>query len=329
MRKIVIDTYGADSGILPVIRGAALALHQQLPFFPVLVGPAQEICREMEVMGIPSHAYEAVDCRDYIRNDEPATCIFGGRDESSIAMSYGILRADPDCAAMISAGSTGALLVGSICRLGLLPGLKAPALASDLPCGPEAFLTLVDCGSNMECTVNDLVRYAKMGSILSRCDAGLENPRVGLLSVGREKGKGNVLTQQAWEQLRQLDLHFVGNVEGSDMVSGYADVVVADGFAGNVVLKCAEACGKTALTLAVEAARSAGASQAVIDAMTQAVLDRFEFNARGAAIFLGTRKTVLKMHGCATEETVVASVMQVLRLEKAGFRQALLQQMSC
>lgn len=317
MKKIVIDIYGADAGIAPVLRGTAAALHKGLPFFPILVGCEKDIRAFMDEAGISPERYEVMDTSDFIGANEPPTCIFGGRDESSMAMAYGRLKNDDDCCAMLSPGNTGALLVGAICRLGLLPGLKFPALASALPCAGEQLVCLVDCGANMDCTAADLARFAKMGSVFSQSCCGIPSPRVGLMSVGREDSKGNALTREAFSLIRQTDLNFVGNLEGSDLVSGYADVIVTDGFSGNLLLKNTEAVGKAAVATVEQLGLDAAPE--VIEAIRTALLKRFDFNSQGGATFLGPKKTVVKMHGCANEDTTVSSIEQILRLENAGF----------
>lgn len=321
MRKIVVDIYGADAGFAPIVAGVAKALKAGMNFVPVMVGEEAAICQLMERSGIERERYEILHTTDYISNNEPPHCIFGGRDESSMALAYGKLKSDPECFAMISPGSTGALLVGSICRLGLLPGLKFPALASALPCGGENLVCLVDCGANVDCTSDDLVRFAKMGNVFSQSVCGIERPRLGLMSVGRESQKGNALTKEAFPKIQALGLNFVGNLEGGDLVTDYADVIVCDGYAGNLLLKCAEASGKRAMAI-VESFR-ADADPELIARIKQELFLTFDFNARGGATFLGPKKTVVKMHGCANEDTVVASLEQIMRLEKAGFASAI------
>ena len=152
MKKIVMDTVGADAGLQPVVDGIANALNRGVEFFPVLVGPAGQLETMMTQRGISADRYELVDAADAVTNDDPPTCVFAGKEESSLVKAYQRLKSDDQCCAMVSAGSTGALLVGSICRLGLLPGLKFPVLGSALPCGPENMVCLVDCGANVECT---------------------------------------------------------------------------------------------------------------------------------------------------------------------------------
>lgn len=326
MIKIVIDTLGADAGLEPIVKGVAKALHKKIDFFPVLVGPAAAVQALMDREGILPDQYEIVPADNYISNEEPAHCIFGGRDESSMAIAYGRLKSDPECGALLSAGSTGALLVGSICRLGVVPGLKFPALLSALPCAGEKLLCLVDCGANMDCSAADLARFARMGHVFSQCYCGIEAPRIGLMSVGREKQKGTALVQEAYEKIDQLGLNFVGNVEGSDLVSGYADVIVTDGFSGNLLLKNAEAVGKAAMQIVEE--YGIGADPAILARIREKLFKTFDFNSQGAATLLGPKKTVVKMHGSANEDTALASIEQILRLEKAGFSQAMAEAMT-
>lgn len=324
MTKIVIDTMGADIEFTSIVAGVAQAMKNGHDFFPVLVGPAQETKEVLDREGIDPAQYELMDACKYIRNEDPPTCIFGDADGRTMAIAYDRLKSDPKCDAMMSAGNTGAMLVGSICRLGLLPGLKFPALASALPCSGKNLLCLVDCGANVECTADDLTRFARMGHVFSSRYCGIEKPRIGLMSVGREPQKGTALTRQAFQQIDALGLNFVGNVEGSDFVSDYADVIVTDGFSGNLLLKCAEAVGKAAMQIA----QIYGGGTPEADKIRQVLFETFDFNSRGAATFLGTKKTVVKMHGSANVDTVEASIAQVLRLENNTFSQAMAEEFS-
>ena len=324
MIKIVIDTLGGDEGSLPIVTGVARALQEGLDFYPVLIGPRDVLQPVLDQHSVEPSRYELVDADAYIRNEDPPTCVFGGGDDTTMVKAYTRLKTDEDCRAMMSAGNTGALLVGSICRLGLLPGLKFPALLSALPCNGENLLCLVDCGANVECTADDLVRFAKMGHAFAKCYCGIDRPRVGLMSVGREKQKGTALIKEAYEKIDALELNFVGNVVGSDLVSDYADVIVTDGFSGNLLLKCAESVGKAAAKLV----ERFGGGLPEMEKCRQALLETFDFNSRGAATFLGPKKTVVKMHGQANADTVVASIKQVLRLENAGFSQAVARELS-
>ncbi len=316
MKKIIVDIYGADNGAELVVKGIARSIKEE-DIFPVLVGSEALIDKIMSEMGVEKGRYQIIDTEEYITNSQPPTCIFGGCDNASMALALGALKADDEAVALLSPGNTGALLVGSICRLGLLAGIKFPSLVSALPIGTNGkLLSLVDCGANVDCTASDIALFAKMGNVFARCYCGIEAPRVGLMSVGREAEKGNALTREAFGKIKELGINFIGNLEGSDMVSGYADVVVCDGFSGNILLKNTEAVGKKAMEIVSEIAKDC---PEIAKKINDELFKTFDFNSQGAATFLGTKKLIVKMHGSANEETVLASVRQILRLDKADF----------
>lgn len=316
MKKVIIDIFGADAGPAPIIRGALRALEQHPELGLIFIGNRAEI----EAHCTENQRIEIIETDDFIGNDENPAVIFTGRDNSSIALGFARLKNDEDCIGMLSPGSTGALLVGAICRLGLMEGLKTPALSSNLPLWNGETFCLVDCGANIQCTAKDLVRFARMGDAFRRSIKPEVTPRVALLSVGREDSKGTPLLQEAFGLLKKEPLNFIGNMEGNDMVMGYADVVVADGYAGNLLLKGTEAAGLLARGIVEKLAGQAGKeNDPLIQAIRQQLTLTFDFNTRGGATFLGTKKTVIKMHGCAVEETPVACIDQLLRLEAAGF----------
>lgn len=318
LKKAVIDIYGGDNGPEAIIKGSlnALQLYPQLGV--IFVGSRKLI----EQFVKESERVEIIETDDYISNDENPQVIFSGREQSSMVLSFSRLKNDEDCIGMLSSGSTGALLIGSIRHLGLIKGLRTPALSSDLPLYNGELVCLIDCGANISCTAHDLKRFAVMGNAFKECVNPEKVPRVALLSVGREPLKGNELIKEAHTLIKELPINFIGNMEGSDLTTGYADVVVADGFAGNIILKCAESTGLVAKGIVSEMAKRAGRED---DELIQAIINHlnlsFNYNARGGATFLGTEKTVIKMHGCAVEDTVVACIDQLLRLEAAGFRE--------
>ena len=316
MKKIVIDVYGADCGEKVIVTGIAKAVKSGLDFFPVIAGDEDTVKSVMAQNGIDGDCYTVIHTDKYFKNTDLPTAIYGAGDDKSMAVAYEYLKNNDDCTALLSAGSTGILLVGSMCRLGLLGSLKFPALCSALPCSTgDNLLTLVDCGANTECTPRDLVRFALMGSAFAKSMCGIDSPRVALMSVGREEGKGNELTKKAYPLLKEADVNFVGNAEGSDMVTGFADVIVTDGFSGNLLLKAVEAAGIAAMQTVAEVCDD----PAILEKINTALFKRFDFNSQGAATFLGTKKTVVKMHGAANADTVVTSIEQILRLEKGGF----------
>ena len=175
-----------------------------------------------------------------------------------MVMALDALKREEDACGLLSAGNTGARLVGATFRLGLQDGLKMPALSSSLPTVSGGRALLVDCGANVGATAADLVAFARLGAEFARRQYRKDDPAVALLSVGREPGKGNALLKEAYPLLEASGLNFVGNREGGDLVNGEADVFVCDGYAGNLVLKCTEAVGKAAQNAVSESARAAG-----------------------------------------------------------------------
>lgn len=319
MRKIVVDIYGADLGAEPIVTGVGNALKNIDGFNAVFVGETDLISGILDKMGVDKNRYEIVHTDKFISHNDLPTAVFGGNDEASMVMGYDRLKRDEDCIAMLSPGNTGALLVGSICRLGLVDGIKFPALSTALPCMKGSLVCLVDCGANIDCTAPDLARYAILGDAFMKSMCKINEPRVGLLSVGREQHKGNTLTKEAYKLIEALPLNFIGNIEGSDLVCGYADVIVSDGFSGNVLLKTAESAGKAAMSIVESYSTSDNAS--LIREIKEHMFRMFDFNSQGGATFLGPKKTVVKMHGCATELTAYACIEQILKLEDGGFTQ--------
>lgn len=318
MHKIVIDLYGADAGPQVILEGVALALRRNPDFEVVLVGDSSLILSALPQALLPRVAI--VDAPDALSNHDAPTSILAADCKCSMRLALEHLRQHDDCVGLLSAGNTGALMLGAIFRLGLVRGMKQPALCSALPLKDGRLVCLVDCGATIDCQPRALAMFALLGDAYMRCMCGLEAPRVALLSVGREPGKGNPLTLAAYPILERLPLHFIGNIEGSDFAAGAADVVVSDGFSGNILLKSTEATGKLAAQLLRQMAD--GQSPEAADALRTAA-DRlyycFDFNSRGGATFLGTKKPIVKMHGCANPETVCACAEQVLRLDAAAF----------
>lgn len=317
MKKIIVDTYGADIGPEAIIDGALCAVEEIEDLQIVIVGDRNLILPRMEKMNFGSERIEVVHTDEYVTNDDAPTCVFKGKENTSMVMSLEMLSKRDDCLGLVSAGNTGALMVGSIFRVGLIKGLMAPALSTAIPCRKDGLVCLVDCGANIDCTPEDLKRYAIMGNAFMQSYTGNERPKVALMSLGREEGKGNTLTKAAYELIKELPINFVGNVEGSDLAGTDLDVVVTDGFTGNILLKNTEQCGRFALELIDKCAEDGKDYQKIKDA----ILDRFDFNTRGGATFLGLKKTVVKMHGCAVAATVGACIRQLIRIEERGFSQ--------
>ncbi len=318
MKKIVIDTYGADAGTLPIIQGAQTVLDAHPEIGVILVGDRADIESQCDVSHY-GNRLEILHADDFITNDDPSSCVFNGRDTSSMVLALKHLKTDRDCVGLLSPGSTGALVVGSIFRLGLIKGLKTPALSSSLPRIDGKMVCLVDCGANVNCSEKDLLTFALLGNAYAKIMYEQDKPRIGLLSVGSERTKGNELTLKAYSLLEDSGLNFIGNLEGSDLIMGKADVVVSDGFAGNVLLKSHEAAGQVAMHIVKSMIKTHPDSCAGLQEAYEQLAYLYDLNVRGGATFLGTVKPVIKMHGVAVAGTVCACADQLLMLDRSDF----------
>ena len=235
--KIALDAMGGDFGPAVVVEGAVVAARES-GISSVLVGDKAAIEREiirLKAQDLPlsiRHATQVVGMAE-----GPSQALRRKRD-SSLRVAADLVR-DGECHALVSAGNTGAAMAIGMFVLGLLPGVERPAIATALP-SLAGFTVLIDAGANVDPKPRHLFQFAVMGHVYSRDIIGKDNPRVGLLSVGEEEGKGNDLVKDTFESLRGSSLNFIGNIEGRDIYNGRCDVVVTDGFTGNVCLKVSE-----------------------------------------------------------------------------------------
>ena len=317
-KKIIVDMYGADNGPETVAEGIILALDQTSGYDIEAVGDSEELENIFTKLG-EKYVYDRkrisiLHAPGMIRNtDNPMNVV---REKgASMHEALKALKNDPDAEGLLSCGNTGALMVGSIFLLGLTEGLKIPVLASLLPTGPEGkMICIADCGANVDCRPEDLVRFAKLGRELVTKALGREDPAVALLSVGKEKGKGNIQTKAAYELLEKEDIHFTGNAEPDVIYTGEADVLLCDGFPGNIILKNTEATAHNIMKKIEDkmAEEADPHTKEVLSDLYEEIYLSHELNKRGGAIFLGTSKTVIKAHGSASAQTVCSCICQVI-----------------
>jgi len=315
MKQIIVDTLGADNGSLSIINGTLRALKEIPDISVVFVGVKKEIEDAVKTSGVDPERISIIHTEEFVPDDAAPTCVFRGSDNTSMVMALKELKENNNIIGMLSTGNTGALLVGTIFRLGLVPGLRTPVLSTMIPCKKEGMLCLVDCGANTDCTPEDLKRFAIMGNIFSQLHENIESPKVALMSVGKTPHKGNTLVKEAYPLIESLPINFIGNIEGNDLVNSEADVIVTDGFTGNVLLKNTESAGLAAISIV----ESTVSDESLRKEITDKLYRMFAFNDRGGAVFLGTQKTVVKMHGCANEDTAYACVNLLFDLENKDF----------
>ena len=311
--KIVIDTEGGDKGAATMIKGAALAL-EKYPNLAVCLAGKEELilseCKSLGIDGMLGERIEIINASEVITNyDSPATAIFEKAD-SSMVKALSALSERDDLFGVVTTGNTGALIAGAM-RFLSTPDRVRPALAAVLPAANGGDTCLVDTGATVDCTAGTLLHFARLGSAFMKALHKIESPRVGLLSNGSEPTKGNKVVKEAHALIAEAaDLNFVGNIEGTNALSGDCDVLVCDGFAGNQVLKVTEGTARRVIGDIVKYAKATGEESYM--KLVAHLVSVYDFNSRGGAVILGARKPVMKAHGAANENSIMNTVGMIL-----------------
>ena len=318
--KVIVDAMGGDNAPEAIVKGSLYA-RDRLGVELILVGRKEDI---EACMGEHSReGIEIVDARDIVTmEDDPSTACRRKKD-SSMTVALNLLK-EGRGDAMVSAGSTGALLTGATLIVKRIRGIRRAAMAPVLP-SRENGIMLIDCGANAECTPEYLLQFAYMGSYYAKKLMGLENPRVGLLNIGTEETKGGELQRNTLPLLKQADeegrLNFVGNVEASTMLLGGVDVVVADGFSGNIALKTAEGVAKWLFKELKDVFMMSTKNKlaaAVLKKDVKGLAGKIDPNEVGGTAFLGISKPVIKAHGSSGDEAFFAAIRQAAAFAESG-----------
>lgn len=322
--KIAIDAFGGDYAPLEIVKGAITSVNLIDDVKIVLIGDEVKIKEILNDYGYTGDKIEVMNATEVITNEESPTAAIRTKKNSSIVVGLKRLKEDDEVVGFISAGSTGAVLAGATFIVGRMENVLRPALSPCLPTALGTETLLIDSGANVDCKSEYLVQFAHMGSEYLRCKNGLENPRVGLLNIGAEDKKGNALTHEAFELLKKEEgINFIGNVEARELISGNVDVVVADGFAGNVALKATEGAVlnllKVIKTEIKDASPFAKLGAGMMKSVFKKVKGRFDYNKLGGSVFIGVNKIVLKTHGTSKAETILTCVRQVKELHDSHF----------
>ena len=319
--KIIVDAMGGDNAPEQIVLGAIDALCEDKQLEVTLVGDTDAICKVLAGKKYDDNRLEIIDAKDVITNDDSPTMAIKTKKESSLVKAFEALNRD-DSDGFVSAGSTGAVLVGAFMKVGRIKGVSRPALAPVLPTLKGNGVVLCDCGANVDCKPVNLQHFAIMASAYAEGMLGVKNARVGLLNNGAEAHKGNELTQEAYKLLSETrGINFVGNCEARDILSGDYDVVVCDGFNGNIALKSAEGTANTMLKLIKDGVYSGGLKSKLGALMLKSVFKnvkkKMDYNAHGGACFLGVNKIVVKSHGSSKSKSITASILQAKSLAEA------------
>jgi glycerol-3-phosphate acyltransferase PlsX len=301
--KIGIDILGGDFAPDANISGAILA-QKELPqdVTLVLIGDQEQILSGLLSRGANPEDFEIVHAPDIITMHDHPTRAIPQKPNSSIAVGFDLL-ASKNISVFASTGNTGAMLVGSIYKINTIPGIIRPCITSVLPTIDGGNSILLDVGSNADCKADVLYQFALLGSLYSKNVYGVESPKVALLNIGEEESKGNLLTIATYKLLKESDeINFIGNIEGRDIFSGKADVVVCDGFTGNVVLKEAEGIYTLMKKRGIK----------------DEYFDRFNYENYGGTPILGVKGNVIIGHGISNDKAVKSMLMHSFEVAKSG-----------
>jgi glycerol-3-phosphate acyltransferase PlsX len=321
LTDIVLDAVGSDKAPEPEIRGAILAC-RSLPVRVHLVGPETELrdqldehLQDEDLPIVIHHASERIGM------EEKAVQAVRTKRDSSMRVGLRMVR-EGKAAGFVTAGNTGAAMATAKMVLGGLPGVDRPALATPMPTAKGGNpCVLLDVGANVDCKAHNLEQFAVMGETYARSVLKIARPRVGLLSIGEEESKGNDLTREAQPLLKALPIHYIGNVEGRDIFSGLADVIVCDGFVGNVALKTSEGVGRfvrevlrESLTRTVTAQVGALLSRRAFNDFRQ----RLDYREYGGAPLLGVRGVCIIGHGSSNDRAIFNGIRVAYEFSRSG-----------
>ena len=307
--KIAVDAMGGDNAPFEIVKGAVEAVNE-FGSNIILVGIEDRINEELKKYTYDKEKIEVCHASEIISTEEVPTTAIRNKKDSSMVVGLNLVKKG-EASAFISAGSTGALLTGATVIIGRIKGIERPALGTCLPT-LKGFVFLLDSGANVDCKPSYIVQFAKMASVYVENVMGIKNPKVGLVNIGVEEEKGNALSKEAHELLKETDINFVGNVEAREIPLGAADVVVCDGFVGNVILKFAEGLSKAILKI-IKNEITAGVYKFAALALSKPfknIKTRFDSEEVGGAPFLGLKALVVKAHGSSKAKGIKNAIKQ-------------------
>lgn len=319
--KILIDAFGGDNSPEQIIAGAIDAINEKEGFNIEFVGKEEVIKEELKKYTFDQTRVSILNASEVITCEEEPTLAVRRKPDSSICVAFKELKENEDAAAFVSAGSTGGVLVGATLKLGRISGVNRPALCPIMPTSiDDKNVFFLDAGANADCKPINLCQFALMGSAYAEA-LGVENPKVALLSNGTEDEKGNALNHEVFPLLKKMKgINFVGNIEARDILSGKYDVVVTDGFSGNVAIKSIEGAVKTVLKAikgGIYSSFKGKIGGLLLKGTFKELMNKLDYEKKGGALFIGVNKPVIKAHGSSNRSSFKCAVIQAANY--AGF----------
>jgi len=320
--KIVVDAYGNDLGPSQPVEASvkAIKLYEDLDI--VLCGKSEELTSLLSNYEYDKNRITIVDAPEVISNNESPTEAVKSKPNSSLVKAFETLKQDEDVVGLVSCGSTGAVLTGAFLKIGRIKGISRPALCPILPAKNGKRVMLIDSGANIDCKPINICHFALMASSYAKALFSIDNPRVALLNIGTEDKKGNEFCHQCFAELKKMPINFVGNMEARDFLSGNYDIVVADGFYGNILLKSVEGTAQFIMGELKKEIKSSLKSKIGALLMKKSLMhmkSTLNYNNYGGAAFLGVKKLIVKGHGASDALAFLKSIEQVRTLHNNQF----------
>lgn len=326
MVKIVLDCFGGDKSPKENVLGAVEALKEVKDLYLILTGDKAIIEEQLSGLSYDEDRLSTEHAPDVISGEEKPTAAIKN-ENSSMMKAINLLKTQSDVDGMVSLGSTGALLAGAFLKVGRLNNVIRPAFCPILPTMKGTFVGICDSGANAECTPEYLHQFAIMGSEYMRITYGVESPKVALLNVGTEEHKGDPLRQKAYSLIKSTEcINFVGNMESRTLLTGDMDLVVCDGFSGNVLLKSTEGACLEMLKMFKQVFTSSLKNKLGALLLKKSIMEKKDFmdyRNYGGAVMLGTKKIIVKCHGNGIAKTVKNCIIQAYKMQNGGINQAI------
>lgn len=312
MVKVALDAMGGDNAPVAIVQGAVDAINTSKDIKVFLVGKETLVKEELAKYNYNAEQVEIVDAAEVIEMAEPPVMAIRKKKDSSIVKALHLVK-DGTCDAFVSAGSSGAVLVGGQLIVGRIKGVERPPLAPLIPTETGASL-LIDCGANVDARPSHLVQFAKMGSVYMENVMGIKNPKVAIVNIGAEEEKGNALVKETFPLLKNTpEINFIGSIEARDIPKGYADVIVCEAFVGNVILKLYEGVGGTLIKKVKEGMMTSLRSKIgalLVKPALKTCLKSFDLEEYGGAPLLGLKGLVVKTHGSSKAVEIKNTILQ-------------------
>ncbi|KJF25997.1 phosphate acyltransferase [Clostridium aceticum] len=308
--KLVVDAMGGDHGPAVTVLGAIEAVKEH-PIDIILTGDKDQIEKELKKYQYPKNQIEILHCSEEITNEDKPVASIRKKKDSSMVVGLNLVK-EKKADAIISAGNTGALLAGGLFILGRIKGIDRPALATTYPTVKGASI-LIDSGANTDCKPRNFLEFGVMGEVYASKVLNIQNPKVCTVNIGIEETKGNDATKEAYKLCQKANFNFGGNVEARDIPSGYADVIICDGFTGNIILKLTEGIAGTIFGLLKKEFTKNTLRKLAAGFLKSGLRDfkkRFDYTEYGGAPFLGVEGNLIKAHGSSNAKAIKNAIRQ-------------------